>query len=155
MGDHSAGMTLAAAVCAALLVPLTISDVSGQPLLDHLGPVDVWSASGLVDVSVAWRWTAILAAAVTIASLPVLRWGWTPVLLDLATNSLFIHLVAAALWAGGLLALLAHAIRAGTGTSDDSNTVLAARRFSALALWCFVATGLSGPKTDRPSSRRR
>src|SRR6476661_5178012 len=25
-------------VCAALLVPLTISDVSGQPLLDHLGP---------------------------------------------------------------------------------------------------------------------
>ena len=154
-------------VCAALLVPLTISDVSGQPLLDHLGPVDVWSAASLVEVSAAWRWTAILAAGVTIASLPVLRWGWTPVLLagslltlmplvltghssaggahDLATNSLFIHLVAAALWAGGLLALLAHAIRAGGGAaSDGANTALAARRFSALALWCFVAMAISG-----------
>ncbi|WP_029109803.1 cytochrome c oxidase assembly protein [Mycobacterium sp. URHD0025] len=154
-------------VCAALLVPLTISDVSGQPLLDHLGPVDVWSAADLVDISAAWRWTAILAAAVTIASLPVLRWGWTPALLagalltlmplvltghssaggahDLATNSLFIHLVAAALWAGGLLALLAHAIRAGGGTgADGPNTALAARRFSALALWCFVAMAVSG-----------
>lgn len=154
-------------VCAALLVPLTISDVSGQPLLDHLGPVDVWSAAGLVDVSAAWRWTAILAAAVTIASLPVLRWGWTPALLagalltlmplvltghsssggahDLATNSLFIHLVAAALWAGGLLALLAHALRAGTAAgADGPNTALAARRFSAAALWCFVAMAISG-----------
>ncbi|OMC29605.1 copper resistance protein CopD [Mycobacterium sp. GA-1841] len=150
-------------VCAALLVPLTVSDVSGQPLLEHLGPSDVWSAADLVDVAAAWRWTAILAAAVTIASLPVLRWGWTPVLFggslltlmplvltghssaggahDLATNSLFIHLVAAALWAGGLLALLAHAMRGG---SDGSNTALAARRFSALALWCFVAMAFSG-----------
>ncbi|NKZ13700.1 bifunctional copper resistance protein CopD/cytochrome c oxidase assembly protein [Mycolicibacterium septicum DSM 44393] len=154
-------------VCAALLVPLTVSDVSGQPLLDHLAPVDVWSAAGLVDVAVAWRWTAILAAAVTIASLPVLRWGWTPVLLagslltlmplvltghssaggahDLATNSLFIHLVAAALWAGGLLALLAHAIRAAAGSGGDGPaTALAARRFSALALWCFIAMAVSG-----------
>lgn len=154
-------------VCAALLVPLTVSDVSGQPLLDHLAPVDVWSAAGLVDVAVAWRWTAILAAAVTIASLPVLRWGWTPALLagslltlmplvltghssaggahDLATNSLFIHLVAAALWAGGLLALLAHAIRAAAGSGGDGPaTALAARRFSALALWCFIAMAVSG-----------
>ena len=63
------------------------------------------------------------------ASIPVLRWSWTPVLFagalltllplaltghssaggshDLATNSLLIHLFAGALWAGGLLALLA------------------------------------------------
>ncbi|MCV7290531.1 bifunctional copper resistance protein CopD/cytochrome c oxidase assembly protein [Mycolicibacterium wolinskyi] len=147
-------------VCAALLVPLTISDVSGQPFLDHVGPVEVWSATSLVDIAGAWRWTAILAAAVTIASLPVLRWAWTPVLLaasmltlvplaltghssaggahDLATNSLFVHLMAGALWAGGLLALLAHALRGG------EHADLAARRFSALALWCFVAMGVSG-----------
>ncbi|BBX38474.1 cytochrome c oxidase assembly protein [Mycolicibacterium mageritense] len=147
-------------VCAAVLVPLTISDVSGQPLLDHLNPVDVWSATSLVDIAGAWRWTAILAAAVTLASLPVLRWGWTPVLLagsmltlvplaltghssaggahDLATNSLFVHLMAGALWAGGLLALLAHALRGG------EHADLAARRFSALALWCFVAMAVSG-----------
>ncbi|MCV7156881.1 cytochrome c oxidase assembly protein [Mycolicibacterium brisbanense] len=149
-------------VCAALLVPLTVSDVSGQPLLEHLSPTDVWSVASLIDTAGAWRWTAILAAAVTVASLPVLRWGWTPVLLggsmltlvplaltghssaggahDLATNSLFIHLMAAALWAGGLLALLVHALRGQLG----ENTALAARRFSALALWCYIAMAFSG-----------
>ena len=147
-------------VCAALLVPLTVSDVSGQPLHEHLNPVDIWSAADLVDIAGAWRWTAFLAAAVTLASLPVLRWSWTPILLagslitlaplgltghsstggshDLATNSLLIHLIAGALWAGGLLALLAHAMR-GSEHAD-----LAARRFSAVALWCFVAMAVSG-----------
>ncbi|HEX9498454.1 MAG TPA: cytochrome c oxidase assembly protein, partial [Mycobacterium sp.] len=147
-------------VCAALLVPLTVSDVSGQPLREHLNPVSVWSAASLIDTASAWRWTAFIAAAVTLASLPVLRWSWTPVLLagalitlvplgltghssaggahDLATNSLLVHLIAGALWAGGLLALLAHAMRSG------DHAELAARRFSALALWCFVAMAASG-----------
>jgi cytochrome c oxidase assembly factor CtaG/putative copper export protein len=147
-------------VCAALLVPLTVSDVSGQPLREHLNPVSIWSAASLVEIAGAWRWTAFLAAAVTLVSLPVLRWSWTPVLLagslitlvplgltghssaggahDLATNSLLIHLGAGALWAGGLLALLAHAMRAG------EHADLAARRFSALAFWCFVAMAASG-----------
>jgi cytochrome c oxidase assembly factor CtaG len=94
------------------------------------------------------------------ASLSVLRWSWMPLLLagslvtliplgltghssaggshDLATNSLLIHLVAASVWAGGLLALLAHALR------DGDHTGLAARRFSMIALWCWVAMALSG-----------
>ncbi|MGV0748422.1 cytochrome c oxidase assembly protein [Mycolicibacter minnesotensis] len=148
------------AVCAALLVPLTISDVSGHPLSEFLDPATAWSFAGLVDTASAWRWTALLAALVTLASLPVLRWSWTPVLLagslltliplgltghsaaggshDLATNSLLIHLIAAGLWAGGLLALLVHAIRGG------EHAALASRRFSTVALWCFVAMGLSG-----------
>src|SRR4051812_18618865 len=147
-------------VCAALLVPLTVSDVSGQPLREHLNPASIWSAASVVDIAGAWRWTAFLAAAVTVASLPVLRWSWTPVLLagalitlvplgltghssaggahDLATNSLLIHLAAGALWAGGLLALLAHAMRSG------EHADVAARRFSALALCCFVAMAASG-----------
>jgi len=148
------------AVCAALLVPLTVSDVSGQPLREHLAPGAIWSAAGLVDIAGAWRWTAFLAAAVALASIPVLRWSWTPVLFgaslttlvplgltghssaggahDLATNSLLIHLMGAALWAGGLLALLAHALR------GSEHAGLAARRFSAVALWCFVAMACSG-----------
>lgn len=147
-------------VCAALLVPLTISDVSGQPLRDHLNPVQLWAVAGLVDTASAWRWTAFLALAVTLASTAVLRWGWTPWLLalslltliplgltghssaggshDLGANSLLIHLVAGALWAGGLLALLAHALRGG------EHADLAARRFSAVAFWCFVAMAFSG-----------
>ncbi|CAN5775233.1 cytochrome c oxidase assembly protein [soil metagenome] len=157
MGTAAAGVW---AVCAALLVPLTISDVSGQPLVNNLNPTTIWSLAGLVETAGAWRWTAFLAAAVAIVSIPVLRWSWTPALCagalltllplgltghssaggshDLGTNSLLIHLVAGAVWAGGLLALLAHAMRGGP------HAELAARRFSAVALWCFVAMGLSG-----------
>ncbi|HUB54082.1 MAG TPA: cytochrome c oxidase assembly protein, partial [Mycobacterium sp.] len=148
------------AVCAALLVPLTISDVSGKPITAHLNPATMWSLASLINIASAWRLTALLAAAVMLASLPVLRWSWTPLLLvaslatliplgltghssaggshDLATNSLLIHLVAASLWAGGLLALLAHVIR------DGQHADLAARRFSSIALWCFVAMAVSG-----------
>ena len=147
-------------VCAALLVPLTVSDVTGQPLTSRLGPSDIWAVASLVDTAGAWRWTAFLAAIVTVASIPVLRWSATPLLFsgslvtliplaltghsssggshDLATNSLLIHLIAAALWAGGLLALLVHALRGG------GHAYLAARRFSVVALWCFVAMALSG-----------
>jgi putative copper resistance protein D len=148
------------AVCAALLVPLTISDVSGQSFTAHLNPVSLWSLASIINISAAWRWTALLAAALTVASLPVLRWSWTPLLLggslvtlvplgltghssaggshDLATNSLLIHLFAGSLWAGGLLALLTHVARGGQRAD------LAARRFSTIALWCFGAMALSG-----------
>lgn len=147
------------AVCAALLVPLTISDVSGHAVAD-ISPARMWSLAGLITNASAWRWTAILAAVITVASLSVLRWSWTPVLAaasvatliplgltghssaggshDLATNGLLIHLVAASLWAGGLLALLAHALRGG------GHLGLAARRFSMVALWCWVAMAVSG-----------
>lgn len=147
-------------VCAVLLVPLTISDVSGAPLREHLDPAEIWRVASLVDTASAWRWTALLGLVVTVAASAVLRWSWMPVLFggslltlvplgltghsaaggshDLATDSLMIHLVAGALWAGGLLVLLAHALRGG------EHTDLAARRFSAVALWCFVAMVLSG-----------
>jgi putative copper resistance protein D len=147
-------------VCATLLVPLTVSDVTGQPLVSRLDPSAVWSVVSLIDVAGAWRWTALFAAFVTVVSIPVLRWSWTPLLFagalvtllplaltghssaggshDLGTNSLFIHLVAGAIWAGGLLALLAHALRGG------EHADLAARRFSTVALWCFVAMAVSG-----------
>ena len=148
-------------VCAVLLVPLTVSDVTGQPLSSRLSLSSVWSVASLVEVAGTWRWTALFAAVVTVVSIPVLRWSWTPLLFvgslatlvplalsghsstggshDVATNGLLIHLLAGSLWAGGLLALLVHALRGPAQHAD-----LAARRFSAVALWCFVAMGLSG-----------
>ncbi|MGJ6123272.1 cytochrome c oxidase assembly protein [Mycolicibacterium sp. Y3] len=147
-------------VSAVLLVPLTVSDITGQPLASRLSVADVWSVASLVETAGTWRWTALFAAIVTVVSIPVLRWSWTPLLCagsvftlvplalsghssaggshDLATNSLFIHLVAGVVWAGGLLALWALAFRGG------AHTDLTARRFSAIALWCFVAMGFSG-----------
>ncbi|MDG4667806.1 cytochrome c oxidase assembly protein [Mycobacterium sp. 236(2023)] len=157
MGTVASGIW---AVCAALMVPLTVSDVSGQSLSTRLGFADIWSVASLIDIAGAWRWTALFAVLVTVVSIPVLRWSWTPMLFagslvtllplaltghssaggshDVGTNSLLIHLVAGALWAGGLLALLVHALRGG------EHADLAARRFSAVALWCFVAMALSG-----------
>jgi len=147
-------------ICAVLMVALTVSDVSGQPLSGRLSQADIWSVAGLIDVASAWRWTAVFAFVVAVVSAAVLRWSWTPPLFigslvtllplaltghassggahDVATNSLLVHLIAGALWAGGLLALLAHALRGG------EHAGLAARRFSAVALWCFVAMALSG-----------
>lgn len=148
------------AVCATALVPLTISDVSGKPLRDHLNPVEIWRVAGLVDTASAWRWTALLAFVLAVAGRAVLRWSWTPVLFglslltlvplalsghsaaggshDLATNSLLIHLIAGSLWAGGLLAVLGNAVRGGQYTD------LAVRRYSAVAFWCFIAMTVSG-----------
>ncbi|MBF9327890.1 cytochrome c oxidase assembly protein [Mycobacteroides chelonae] len=149
----------ALAVLSAVMVPLSISDVAGQPVSDF-GLGELWTLAGEIETVNAWRWMAFIAAGVAIASRVVLRWSWTPLLVvgsvatlmplalvghsatggahDLGTNSLIVHLVSAALWAGGLVALLIHALRGG-GYLD-----VAARRFSRLALWCYVAIGLSG-----------
>ena len=54
----------------------------------------------------------------------------------LAVTGLGLHVLAASLWVGGLLALLVH------GRGRD--LAPAATRFSAVALACFVATGTSG-----------
>jgi putative copper resistance protein D len=55
----------------------------------------------------------------------------------LAVTTLSVHVVAAALWVGGLLALLLYGLGAEV-------RVRAAARFSAVAFGCFLATGTSG-----------
>src|SRR6185437_9833996 len=47
LGTVAAG---AWAVCAALLVPLTISDVSGQPFTAHLNPASLWSLASIINI---------------------------------------------------------------------------------------------------------
>lgn len=148
------------AACSLVLVPLTLSDTSGQPFTTAIQPSNLWVALDQVEIASAWRWTAILAVVLAIASRAVLRWSWTPLLLvfalatlmpiavtghsssggshDVATNSLILHLVAATLWAGGLFAVLAHARRKG------AHTDLATRRFSSIATVCFVVMAASG-----------
>ncbi|MBF6211941.1 bifunctional copper resistance protein CopD/cytochrome c oxidase assembly protein [Nocardia puris] len=151
---------IAWACCAALLVPLTISDTTGQPFADIWRPEQLWRAIDQVELAGAWRTTVLFALIVAVGSRLALRWAWTPLLLagsvltmmplaltghsssggshDIATNSLILHLISAAVWVGGLFAVLAHALRGG------AHTDVAARRFSLVATFAFVVIGVSG-----------
>ena len=57
---------------------------------------------------------------------------------DLATSSMFLHLVGAAVWIGTLVALSPLAHRLGHDLAP------AVARFSTIAAWCFVAVAVSG-----------
>lgn len=157
---RASAAALAWAGAAALLVPLTVSDTTGQPVTSIWRPEKLWPVIAQVEVAGAWRTTALLALIVAIGCRLALRWGWTPVLLggalvtmmplaltghsssggshDVATNSLLLHMVAAAVWVGGLIAVLAHAMRGGAGTD------VAARRFSLAATVSIAVIAVSG-----------
>jgi cytochrome c oxidase assembly factor CtaG/putative copper export protein len=145
---------------AVLAVPYTAADAFGQPVTTLLRPAELFQAAGLIEQARAWMITAVIVALIALCAQLVLSWGWTTVLFflalfalvpvavtghsagggshDLATNSLLFHLVAAALWVGGLIALLAHGRRRG------ANLALATTRFSALALVCWIVMAVSG-----------
>lgn len=57
---------------------------------------------------------------------------------DLATSSLVVHVTGVSPWVGGLLALVWYA------GADGRFLALATRRYSAMAVWAFVAVGVSG-----------
>ena len=82
---------------------------------------------------------ALLGVAAAGLVVPVVLTGHSAVADDhvLAVTNLSVHVVAGSVWVGGLLALLVH------GRGRDV-LAPAAARFSAVALVCFLATGLSG-----------
>ncbi|WP_282784279.1 cytochrome c oxidase assembly protein [Nocardia sp. CC201C] len=157
---RAANSALVWAGASALLVPLTLSDTTGQPLADSLRPEEVWRAADTVDVASSWRLTVFLVLVLAVGCRVALRWGWTPVLLwlsvlsllpvaltghsssggshDVATNSLILHLLATGFWVGGLFAVLAYALRGGKWTA------LATRRFSTVATVSFIVIAASG-----------
>jgi putative copper resistance protein D len=145
---------------AVLSVPFTAADAFGQPVSTLFNPAELFQAAGLIEQAKAWMITAVIVALIALGSTLVLSWGWTAVLFflalfalvpvavtghssgggshDMATNSLLFHLVAAAVWVGGLIALLAHGRRRG------SDLALATTRFSAIALVCWIVMAASG-----------
>lgn len=148
------------ALSAVFMIPLSLSDVSGQPLREALAP-EYWPiALDQVSAAKAWQWVAIFAALVAFLSLLTRRWIWQPVFLvlsilsiiplaleghsasggnhDYGVNSLLWHMVPAALWVGGLVALIAHAKRRGPYLA------VITQRYSFLALCAFIAIGISG-----------
>ena len=141
-------------------VVLGFADAAGTPLDDpQLWPqltTFVWT---LETMRVAIISAGIAAVATTVAALSLSRRGLAtatflavgavlPLALaghaagtadhETSVNVLAVHLVAVSVWVGGLLALVV--LRPALG--DRLPVVL--RRYSALALWCYVAVGISG-----------
>lgn len=150
------------AVGSLLMVPLTVADTLGRPVTDVLGFSGLVSLVPQLDTAQAWAVTALLAMVLFAGCRVVLTWGGSvplgllavagllPVAStghssaggahDIATDSLMLHVVAAALWVGGLVALLGLA-----GRRPEAGPLrVAVRRFSALALVCWLVMAVSG-----------
>jgi putative copper resistance protein D len=147
-------------VSALLSVPFTAADVYGRPVSQVLEIQKLVDLAGSLEQTKAWLITAGIAFLLAVGTRLVLTWGWTATLFfisvfglvplgvsghsssggehDLATNSLLFHLIAASLWVGGLVALLAHGRRKG------AHLGLAATRFSKVALSCWIVMAASG-----------
>ncbi|PXY28374.1 copper resistance protein CopD [Prauserella muralis] len=141
-------------------VLFTAADGAGRPVTEVIRPDVLLSFVEAIEQPKAWLLTALIACVLTLGCRVVLSWGWTTALFfvalggvlpiaatghsasggahDLATNSLLYHLLGAAVWVGGLIALLAHARRRG------EHLTLAATRFSRIALVCWIVMAASG-----------
>jgi cytochrome c oxidase assembly factor CtaG/putative copper export protein len=147
-------------LAAALMVPVSAAEEVGRPVTDLLDPRLLVSLVSRLSQPGAWALTALITLVLAGFSWHARSWGaavWllvlslvglTPVALtghssaggahDIAMGSLLYHLIAAALWVGGLIALLAHLARRG------DHAGLACARFSQLALVCWIVMGASG-----------
>lgn len=156
----SSWANLAWAASAGLLVLLTLSDTSGRPLSASLPPDQWLIAVEQIEVASSWRWAALLALIAGLGQRFSLSWRWSTVWLaitvlsllpvaatghsagavahDIATNSLILHLVAAAAWVGGLIAVLVHTWWGGRMVA------LALRRFSVVATAAIAVMAVSG-----------
>ena len=160
----AASAALVWALAAALMVPLTVADSVGRPLGDVLDVGLLAQTVPRLSTATAWLVTALIALLVLAACRTVLGWGWTvvtfglcvlgplPVALtghsatggahDIASDSLVLHVVAACLWVGGLVAVLATAVARGPDRTAALAT--AVPRYSRMALVCWVTLGLTG-----------
>ena len=138
---------------------LTVSDVFARPPTDlslslftslafdtSLGRALLIQSVVAAVVAVACRWTigvrplALWLGVVLAALLPVSLTGHSSSSgsHDLATTSLFLHVVASCIWVGGLAALGWVALR------GSKRLPMAIARYSTLALWAIAIVGTSG-----------
>src|SRR3954451_765475 len=160
----AAAAALAWAVASALMVPLSVADALGRPLGDVLDVGLLVQAVPRLSTATAWTLTTVVALLVLAGSRTVLSWGWTAVVFgvallgplpvaltghsatggshDVASDSLVLHVLAASLWVGGLVAMLALA----TARGPDRATALATAvpRYSRTALACWLVVGVTG-----------
>ncbi|WP_433558504.1 cytochrome c oxidase assembly protein [Pseudonocardia xinjiangensis] len=149
---------------AILMVPLSVADALGRPVGDVLDPGLLLDLVPRLSDASAWSLTALVAIVVLAGCRTVLTWGWSAVLFgmallgplpvaltghsagggahDLASDSLVLHVLAASLWVGGLVAVIGVATMRGPDRSAALAT--AVPRFSRLALVCWLVLAATG-----------
>ncbi|GAB3983002.1 cytochrome c oxidase assembly protein [Actinoallomurus acanthiterrae] len=148
-----------AAGAAATLI-FTVSDILGEPVAKVAGGNELSSYVGQLPQGTALMIVVLLTAMIALLARTAATPGSAAGLLvaalvallpppltghsasspnhELAISGLAMHVVALAPWVGGLLILGWHAAH------DGDHLGVAAHRFSRMALWCFVAVGVSG-----------
>ncbi len=148
------------AVAGAVGLVFTFADAAGMPLGDPLFASNlagsVWSIETLrvallstiaafvvASVAAVARARSVAVALTALSALGLLVLGLTghaggSADHETAVNALAAHLLSAAVWVGGLLALIV--LRSALGESLG----VVVRRYSTVALWCFVTLGVSG-----------
>jgi putative copper resistance protein D len=148
-----------AAGAAATLI-FTVSDILGVPAGKVVGGSELSSYVGQLPQGTALMFVVLLAALIALlartAASPGSAAGLLVVALiallpppltghsasspnhELAISGLAMHILALSPWVGGLLLLVWHA------THSGDHLGVAAGRFSRMALWCYVAVGVSG-----------
>jgi cytochrome c oxidase assembly factor CtaG/putative copper export protein len=143
-------------------VPLNEADAINKPVSQVLDSNLLFTLFDELEQPKAWLVAAVVAFIVAVGCWFTLSWGLTATLFglalfgimpvavtghssaggqhDLATNSLLLHVVALSLWIGGLIALLMFGRRITSGPEVR----LAATRFSATALVCWIVMAVSG-----------
>lgn len=144
-------------VSALVLVPFDVADTTGQRLSDVLGG----NLFGLLAASEdprAWLVTTVVVLVIAVGTRLALRWPTTVALAglsvfallpplvtghassdvghDLATAALLIHVPAAVVWLGTLVAFVTHTVRTGSAQFG--------RRYAQLATVCWVVLLVSG-----------
>jgi cytochrome c oxidase assembly factor CtaG/putative copper export protein len=151
-------------VAALLMVPLSMADALGRPVGQLLDLGTVLDLLPRIEPATTWAITALVALLVLVGCRSVLTWGWTTVVFgmamvgplpvmftghsatggahDVASDSLVLHVLAASLWVGGLVALLILA----TARGPDRRAALATAvpRYSQLALVCWLVVAGTG-----------
>jgi putative copper resistance protein D len=143
-----------------VLVPFDVADSVGEPISQVVVPSHLFTLLGALEEPRAWLVTAAVLVFVVVGARVALRWATTagvaglavfallPPLVtghsssdsghDLATSALLVHVPAAAVWLGVLVAFLAHAARNG-GSAAALN-----RRYARLATGCWLVLVTTG-----------
>jgi putative copper resistance protein D len=157
----TAGGWTAAAV---LMVPLSMADALGRPVAQLLDPATILDLLPRLEPATTWAVTALVAVLVLVGCRTVLTWGWTVVLFgiallgplpvtftghsstggahDVASDSLVLHVLAASVWVGGLVAVLL--LAAARGPDRLAALATAVPRYSRVALVCWLVVAATG-----------